>query len=168
MSVAHQGEGNVTIVETREGKIEGETQPGLSVFRGIPFAEPPTGARRWRAPEPPARRSGTLETKRFRSQSWQPPRIAGTPLSGLMAAEVEDAEDCLYLNVWTPEADDGGRPVMVWIHGGAFSIGSGAQTVYDGAALARRGDVVVVSINYRLGALGFLRLADVSNGRIPA
>jgi para-nitrobenzyl esterase len=77
-------------------------------------------------------------------------------------------EDCLYLNVWTPAADGARRPVLFWIHGGAFVIGAGSQSVYDGAKLAARGDVVVVTINYRLGSLGFLNLQEVTGGRIPA
>ena len=85
-----------------------------------------------------------------------------------MAIDGEQSEDCLFLNVWTPAPDGKRRPVMVWIHGGAFSIGSGSQPLYDGSVLARRGDVVVVTINYRLGPLGFIRLADVTNGKIPA
>jgi para-nitrobenzyl esterase len=158
----------MAVVETRQGKVDGEQTNGLFVFRGIPFAAPPTGALRWRAPEAPARWTGVRSATAYGSQSWQPPRLPGTPLAGLMSVSVPCDEDCLTLNVWTPGADARARPVMVWIHGGAFSIGSSAQAIYDGSALARRGDVVVVTINYRLGALGFLRLADVTAGRIPA
>src|SRR6202158_1436116 len=75
---------------------------------------------------------------------------------------------CLYLNVWTPGLDAKRRPVMVWIHGGGFTIGAGSQGIYDGSVLTKRGDVVIVSVNYRLGPLGFLRLADITNGRIPS
>jgi para-nitrobenzyl esterase len=91
-------------------------------------------------------------------------------LNALAAMVVNEAqsEDCLYLNVWTPAADNKRRPVMVWIHGGAFTIGAGSQAIYDGSTLARRGDVVVVGINYRLGPLGFMRLADLTNGQIPS
>src|SRR5258705_12522132 len=77
------------------------------------------------------------------------------------------SEACLYLNVWTPAAGRRRRPVLVWIHGGAFLLGSGSQMLYDGATLARRGDVVVVTINYRLGALGFLRPRDRFRPRLP-
>ncbi len=157
-----------TVVETRHGKVEGELHDGQLVFRGIPFAYPPVGSLRWRAPEPVARWNGVRAAKEYSAQSWQPPRVAASPLAALMSVSVPCDEDCLTLNVWTAGADDRARPVMVWIHGGAFSIGSSAQTIYDGSALARRGDVVVVTINYRLGALGFLRLADVTDGRIPA
>src|SRR5260370_40095761 len=91
-------------------------------------------------------------------------------LSALSALVVdgEQSEDCLTLNVWTPALDGKRRPVMVWIHGGAFTIGSGSQALYDGSVLARRGEVVVVTVNYRLGPLGFLRLADVTGGKIPS
>jgi para-nitrobenzyl esterase len=158
----------MAIVETLQGKVEGEQKDGLYLFRGIPFAQPPVAALRWRAPEPPKRWTGVRSASAYGAQSWQPPRVPGTPLAGLMSVTVPCDEDCLTLNVWTPNADDRARPVMVWIHGGAFFIGSGAQAIYDGSALARRGDVVVVTINYRLGALGFLRLADVTDGRIPS
>jgi para-nitrobenzyl esterase len=158
----------MAIVETRQGKVEGIEANGLLVFKGIPFAQPPVGALRWRAPEPAKAWSGVRKANAYGAQSWQPPRVPGTPLSGLMSVTVPCDEDCLTLNVWTPSADGRARPVMVWIHGGAFAIGSGAQSIYDGTALARRGDVVVVTINYRLGPLGFMRLTDITEGRIPS
>src|SRR4051812_48750437 len=88
---------------------------------------------------------------------------ADSPLEGMLGGGTVPAqsEDCLYLNVWTPAADDRRRPVMVWIHGGAFTSGSGATEWYDGTSFATRGDVVVVTINYRLGALGFLHLGEL-------
>jgi len=154
------------IASTRDGKVEGEEQSGLSVFKGIPFATPPTGARRWLAPEKPAPWSGTRDARRFSAVAPQNTQM----LSALAAMVINDpqSEDCLYLNVWTPAADNKRRPVMVWIHGGAFAIGAGSQAIYDGSTLARRGDAVVVCVNYRLGPLGFLRLADLTNGKIPA
>jgi para-nitrobenzyl esterase len=78
------------------------------------------------------------------------------------------SEDCLYLNVWSPGLDDARRPVLIWIHGGAFNVGSGSQPPYDCRKLAKRGNAVVVTLNYRLGALGFLNLNEVTKGRIPA
>ncbi len=153
-------------VSTRYGKLEGEEQGGLSVFKGIPFAAAPAGPRRWRAPEKPAPWSGTRDARRFGNVAPQNPVLVSA-LSAMLV-EGEQTEDCLYLNVWTPGVDGKRRPVMVWIHGGAFSIGSGSQAIYDGSVLARRGDVVVVTINYRLGPLGFLRLADLTGGKIPA
>src|SRR5271166_4018050 len=146
------------VASTRYGKVEGEEQSGLSIFKGIPFAAPPTGARRWLPPEKPAPWTGTRDARRFGGVAPQNSLM----LSALAAMVIEDpqSEDCLYLNVWTPAADNKKRPVMVWIHGGAFEIGSGSQALYNGSTLARRGAAVVVTVNYRLGPLGFLRLAD--------
>ena len=154
------------IVTTRSGKLEGEEANGLLVFKGIPFATPPVGARRWLPPERPAMWHGVREARRFGSVAPQRQVLLG--MLSAMRIDEPQSEDCLYLNVWTPKTDGGRRPVMVWIHGGGFSIGSGSQGIYDGSVLARRGDVVVVTINYRLGALGFMRLADVTGGKIPA
>ena len=153
-------------VSIHQGKLEGDDQGGLFVFKGVPFAAPPVGARRWLAPEKPESWTGLRDARRFGAVSHQN-QVMLSALSA-MVVDGEQSEDCLYLNVWTPALDGKRRPVMVWIHGGAFTIGSGSQPLYDGSVLARRGDVVVVTINYRLGPLGFLRLADVTNGKIPA
>ncbi len=155
-----------SIAQTRSGKLEGEEREGIHVFRGVPYAAPPVGPRRWLAPEREAKWSGVRAARSFGNASPQNP----LPLDLLTAFKIEEpqSEDCLYLNVWTPGLDGARRPVMVWIHGGAFTIGSGAQSLYEGTALAKRGDVVVVTINYRLGALGFLRLRELTNGRIPS
>jgi para-nitrobenzyl esterase len=154
------------VASTRYGKVEGEELSGLTIFKGVPFAAPPVGAGRWRAPEKPASWTGTREARRFGGVAPQLPML----LNALAAMVIDDpqSEDCLYLNVWTPAADNKKRPVMVWIHGGAFTIGAGSQAIYDGSTLARRGDVVVVGINYRLGPLGFMRLADVTKGQIAS
>jgi len=154
------------VASTGYGKVEGEEQSGLSIFKGIPFAAPPTGARRWLPPEKPAPWSGTRDARRFGAVAPQNPVLLGA-LAAMVINEAQ-SEDCLYLNIWTPGVDGKRRPVMVWLHGGAFSIGAGSQAIYDGATLARRGDVVLVTVNYRLGPLGFLRLADLTNGKIPA
>ena len=153
-------------VSIHQGKLEGDDQGGLFVFKGVPFAAPPVGARRWLAPEKPESWTGLRDARRFGAVSHQN-QVMLSALSA-MVVDGEQSEDCLYLNVWTPALDGKRRPVMVWVHGGAFTIGSGSQPLYDGSVLARRGDVVVVTINYRLGPLGFLRLADVTNGKIPA
>ena len=153
------------LVETRRGPLRGVSERGLAVFRGIPFAAPPIGPLRFMPPAPPARWSGSRDATRFGQAAAQNTAVAGPILSlGIRRT----GEDCLYLNVWTPGADRGRRPVMVWIHGGAFVLGAGSQTLYDGSALARRGDVVVVTINYRMGALGFLRLQERFGARLPA
>ncbi|HEX7476304.1 MAG TPA: carboxylesterase/lipase family protein [Polyangiales bacterium] len=142
---------------TEQGKIEGEPASAhVSVFRGVPYAQPPVGHLRLRAPVKIGAWSGTRDARRFGPASPQD--------VGLMQDLGELSEDCLYLNVWTPAADGAARPVMVWIHGGGFSVGSGGQELYDGAALAERGNLVVVTINYRLGALGFGFFNDLLGG----
>ncbi len=143
-------------VEIASGRIEGSHEDGVLVFRGIPYARPPQGALRLRAPLPPEPWSGVREAKVFGASAPQNPGR----LAALLGAPTETyAEDCLYLNVWTPGADAARRPVLVWLHGGGFTTGSGSQPIYRGARLAKRGDVVVVTVNYRLGALGYLHLA---------
>jgi para-nitrobenzyl esterase len=154
------------IVSTRCGKIEGEEQDGLIVFKGVPFAAAPEGVRRWLPPEKPAPWTGARDARRFGAVA--PQNAVTNQALAAMKIEQAQSEDCLNLNLWTPGLDRARRPVMVWIHGGGFTIGAGSQEIYNGAVLARRGDVVVVTINYRLGPLGFLRLNDVTGGRIPS
>ncbi|HTO07034.1 MAG TPA: carboxylesterase/lipase family protein [Myxococcota bacterium] len=156
----------MTIASTRQGRVQGEARDGLSIFRGIPFAAPPVGALRWRAPEPAAPWSGVRDCTAF--GACAPQNVVALDMLEAFKILEPQSEDCLFLNVWTPGVDARRRPVMVWIHGGAFTIGSGAQSIYDGAPLAKRGDVVVVTVNYRLGPLGFLRLTELTGGRIPA
>ncbi|HYK63408.1 MAG TPA: carboxylesterase/lipase family protein [Patescibacteria group bacterium] len=153
-------------VTIHQGKLEGDEQAGLAVFKGIPFAAPPAGPFRWLPPQKPASWTGTRDARHFGGVAHQN-KLMLSPLTAFVI-DGEQSEDCLYLNVWTPALDGKRRPVMVWIHGGAFTIGSGSQALYDGSVLARRGDVVVVTVNYRLGPLGFLRLADVTGGKIPS
>jgi para-nitrobenzyl esterase len=139
-------------VETGAGRVRGTVeQGGLRVFRGIPFARPPVGPRRFAPPEPPVAWTGVRAAEAFGPVSVQSPISLGF----MGAGQQPQSEDCLYLNVWTPGLE-GRRPVMVWIHGGAFVLGAGSEPLYDGRRLAARGDVVVVSLNYRLGALGYL------------
>ncbi|MXX49179.1 MAG: carboxylesterase family protein [Chloroflexi bacterium] len=145
------------IAQTTAGTLEGAEENGLCVFRGIPFAAPPVGELRFKAPRPVEPWDGVREAKSFGPISLQAPNEMLEALLPVSDPPQPQSEDCLYLNVWTPGLD-GARPVMVWIHGGAFTIGSGSEDYYDGANLASRGDVVIVTINYRLGALGFLNL----------
>jgi para-nitrobenzyl esterase len=149
-----------TVVETAYGRVEGREAQGVQAFLGIPYARPPLGARRFAAPEPPEPWAGVRPAAAFGPSAPQNPMLL--PLPGLDLGATD--EDCLYLNVWTPGADAAPRPVLVWIHGGGFVIGSGSQSLYDGAALALRAGAVVVTINYRLGPLGFLYLADLCPG----
>ena len=158
------------IVETRYGKVEGTSNDGVHAFKGIPFAAPPVGERRWHAPEPPAPWSGVRPATDWGKQAWQPAVEGAGMLSfvfNIRNAAYRD-EDCLQLNVFTPGADTAKRPVLVWIHGGGFQGGTGGTPVYDGSNLARRGDVVVVTINYRVGPLGWLNLNELTGGRVPA
>ena len=148
------------VVHTGSGDYEGLVQDGVVAFKGIPYARPPFGSRRFRAPEPVARPDGVRRCFDFGptvpQPSYQP------PLSTLLPEPGPQGEDCLNLNVWTPQAAlsrDGGAglPVLVWIHGGAFQHGSGELPGYDGCRFARDG-VICVTINYRLGVEGFLLL----------
>lgn len=160
----------MAIVETRYGKIEGTTGGGVHIFKGIPFAAPPVGERRWQPPEPPVPWPGVRAATDWGKQAWQPAVEDAGMMSFVFNARnaAYRDEDCLQLNVWTPGIDDAKRPVLVWIHGGGFSGGTGGTPIYDGALLASRGDIVVATINYRLGALGFLHLNELTGGRIPA
>lgn len=145
------------VVETASGKLRGAERDGIFVFRGVPYARPPLGERRFRAPQPPEPWPGERDATRSGAAAPQNPLVTAVfPDLGVGRQQ----EDCLTLNVWTPDTGGPPRPVLVWIHGGAFVIGSGAQPIYDGGELARRGNVVVVTLNYRLGALGFLHLAE--------
>jgi len=146
----------VTVVETRSGRVQGTKAEGIEVFRGIPYARAPVGPLRFRPPLAPEAWGGIKDATRPGPAAPQNASMVGA-LLGLPATEL--SEDCLSLNVWTPAAGEGGRrPVLVWIHGGGFVFGSGSQAPYDGARLSSLGDVVVVTLNYRLGALGFLAL----------
>jgi para-nitrobenzyl esterase len=151
------------IATTRPGKLEGAEDHGIPVFRGIRYAAPPVGPLRFRAPRPPESWSGTRPATRF--QHVAPQASPVLPLVGrLIGGGGGESEDCLTLNVWTPGVDRRRRPVLVWIHGGAFVMGSGSSPLYSGRRLARRGDVVVVTLNYRLGALGGLNLRALRPG----
>ena len=148
---------NPTSAQTQRGTLQGQSDDGIHVFRGVPYAQPPVGELRWRRPQPPEPWDGVRDALEFGPISIQPPRPAAGPFARIMGHSQERmSEDCLYLNIWTPGLDDGQRPVMVWIHGGGLSSGSGSSPAYDGAPLAARGDLVIVMINYRLGALGYL------------
>jgi para-nitrobenzyl esterase len=146
---------NSAVVRMECGLLHGEWNPErtVSTFKGVPYARPPVGALRWQRPQPMAHWGGVLPAVQFRPRCMQPNRPVHAV--GYFGPEPE-SEDCLYLNTWTPAPMTGEKlPVMVWLHGGAFLVGSGSLPIFDGSALAKRG-VVVVTVNYRLGRLGFL------------
>ena len=143
-------------VLTQSGSVQGTTEDGIMVYKGIPFAQPPLGDLRWRAPQPPMPWSGVRTADKFAPSCMQVPVV----FAALGMDAVETNEDCLYLNVWTPaksatQSTNAGLPVMVWIYGGGFTLGSTATGTYNGANLAKKG-VLVVSVSYRLGAFGFM------------
>lgn len=140
------------IIETKTGKIQGYLDKEISIFKGIPYAEPPIGELRLSVPVSKADWDGILEAMNFSPVAPQPP-----PYTNYFPPPPQSEAECLTLNIWTPNIDDKKRPVMFWIHGGSHIYGSGQ---FYGNNLARRGDVVVVTINYRLGALGNLYFPD--------
>lgn len=150
----------MTAVATANGTLQGQDNPGCTAFLGIPFAESPVGPLRWAPPVPALPWEGVRDATTYGSAPWQP---TGGPLDGLVPGMGSDdqSDDCLNLNIWTPSID-GSHPILIWIHGGAFSLGAGSLAVYNGSRLAAATNTVVVTINYRVGALGFLLIDDPS------
>jgi para-nitrobenzyl esterase len=153
------------IVTVASGKLEGVAGTGASpiqIFRGVPFAAPPVADLRWREPQPVAPWSRIRQATEFAPRCMQPPLF-----SDMMFRSAAPSEDCLYLNVWTPAKLDGSRhhkhPVLVYVYGGGFMAGDSSEKRYDGAALARRG-IVVVTMNYRLGVFGFFSHPELTAG----
>jgi len=155
---------NNPIIETTAGKLKGLFEDGLYVFKGIPYAEPPTGKLRWMPPEPRKPWRGVRSALKFGAISVQKQINPGTQFQTIEPF----SEDCLFLNVWTPGLDNARRPVLFWIHGGGFQSGAGSLPLYRGSLLAKRGDVVVVTINYRVGVFGFMNWYEITGGKIPA
>lgn len=142
---------NLERVEVEQGIVQGKTFEDLAVFKGVPFAKPPIGELRWRAPRPAERWQGVKQAFNYAPSPIQ----AGKPPSGI-------SEDCLYLNIWTPaQSADDKIPVFVWIYGGGFSFGTSSDPIFDGRHLAKKG-MVVVTIAYRVGQLGFLAHPELS------
>lgn len=154
------------VVETLSGKLRGTIIEGVAAFKAVPYAAPPTGAHRFLPPREPERWAGVRDASAYASRAPQ------TGLRPVTRPELEtfsgtpdtspDSEDCLTLHVWSPSVTDGTtRPVMVWLHGGAFSYGSANSERLRGSRLAKRGDVVVVTVNHRLNIFGHLDLSEV-------
>ena len=147
-----------TLVKVDGGLVEGSLEDRLTIYRGIPFVAPPIGDLRWRPPQPVEPWEGVLETREFCAACPQPANM----ISALFT-KYGMSEDCLYLNLWKPNDSTGEKlPVMVWIYGGGFNMDSTSQDLITGEVLAQKG-VIVVSIAYRLGALGFLAHPGLSN-----
>ncbi|GAA4524250.1 carboxylesterase/lipase family protein [Amycolatopsis samaneae] len=149
--------GENPVVSVEAGAVRGYRDGRVAAYLGIPYAAPPVGRSRFAAPEPPACWDGVRPAGHAGPAPIQP--AEGAPGGVVPAALPGTSEDCLTVNVWTPAADAGDRlPVLVWLHGGGFATGAGSAACYSGLELARRGDVVVVTLNYRLGALGYLHV----------
>ncbi|MCT2558012.1 carboxylesterase/lipase family protein [Tsuneonella sp. YG55] len=158
------------VVETAQGKVQGLEDEGVDAFLGLRYAAPPVGPLRFRAPQPAEKWDGIWDATSLGAPCMQMYTPSGPNTSDTTrqiqsifptAGEAKiDNEDCLFLNVWTPAADNGKRPVMVWFHGGGYAYGSGGWPVYDGRNLAAKGDVVVVTVNHRLNAFGYTFLGE--------
>jgi len=164
-SNAQRGGQLFSTVETTNGKVQGIANTGIKEFKGIPYGAPTGGKNRYMPPRKPAAWSGVRECFGHGQISPQTLSNLAGDYGMMIQWDLQSGgmgEDCLSLNVWTPGVNDGGkRAVMVSFHGGGFATGSGNAPGYDGAQLARFGDVVVVTVNHRLASLGYLHLADL-------
>jgi para-nitrobenzyl esterase len=154
------------VVEVTTGKLRGTASSGSLAFKGVPYGASPAGSGRFKAPRPADKWTGVREALAYghaapQGNSLLPPATRTTGIS-LVGEGATFAEDCLYLNVWTPALDNSKRPVLVWLHGGGFASGSGGSALYDGTNMARTQDVVVVTINHRLNVFGYLDLSQIA------
>ena len=156
--------GEDIVRQTDAGPVRGTARDDMQIFRAVPYAAPPIGARRFMAPGPVVPWKGVRDARNPGPACPQIQEIYDTSEDG---AAIQ-SEDCLTLNIWAPPKKALSLPVMVFIHGGSLIEGSAADSVYDGKELARRGDVVVVTLQYRLGALGFLYLGGIGGGHTRA
>ncbi|MGW4356544.1 carboxylesterase/lipase family protein [Nocardia sp. NPDC004582] len=153
---------DVPVARTVYGEVSGAVSGAAAVWQGIPYADSTAGPHRFRLPRPPQPWTGVRECVRFGDVAPQTPGFVPVDASLRMG------ENCLWLNVWAPAAATGEpRPVMVWLHGGAYCLGTAAQAIYDGRRLAEAGQVIVVGVNYRVGALGFLDLSSLGEEFVP-
>lgn len=145
------------VVQTQQGSVRGRIVDGIATFKGVPYAAPPFGALRFKAPAPHEPWEGVRDALEYGPTVPKAPYFP--PFDQILPEPAIPGEDCLNLNIWSPDVTTGSKPVLVWIHGGAFANGSGAVPQYDGSRFARDG-VVCVTINYRLGADGFLYFGE--------
>jgi para-nitrobenzyl esterase len=154
------------VVETRSGRLRGASDGRVGIFKGIPYAAPPVGAMRFRPPVPAKSWTGVRDALAYGNRAIQSENVFALPADLLdlftLGGTEPKSEDCVYLNVWTATLAGPPKPVLFWCHGGAFITGSGSSPWSDGANLCRSEDVVVVSFNHRLGALGYLHLEDLA------
>lgn len=164
-SAAGAAETSAPIATTRFGDVRGAVEEGIQIFKGIPYGAPTGGRNRFMPPQPPKAWKGVRDALAYGPACPQvAPPPAGQPFGPKSEAKGA-SEDCLVLNVWTPGLRDGRkRPVMVWLHGGGYTLLSGSSPVYDGTRLAKKGDVVVVTLNHRLNVFGYLYLAGLPGG----
>ncbi|NUS42562.1 MAG: carboxylesterase/lipase family protein, partial [Mycobacteriaceae bacterium] len=148
---------SVPVVRTRYGDVRGFREGDSFVWRSVPYAAPIAGPNRFRRPVAPRPWQGERDCTRFGAIAPQ-----GLDAMVPMDSGLEIGEDCLWVNVWAPARPDKPRPVLVWLHGGAYCLGTAAQALYDGRRLAELGDMLVVGVNYRVGAFGFLDLSSLS------
>ena len=157
--MAQKKDGFPVQVKTANGIVEGlyDTRTGLQLYFGIPFAKPPVGNLRWKAPQPPDNWQGVLSTKAF-----SPRPVQAVVFGDMNSRSNGVSEDCLYLNVWTPaKRNTTGLPVLVYFYGGGFVAGDASEPRYDGASMAKKG-IVVVTVNYRLNIFGFFAHPELS------
>lgn len=150
----------MVIADTECGKVQGVQMGHITIWRGIPYAKAPVGPLRFRPPQPLEPWKGVRDATRFGAVAFQK---SISPFAVTDSPSLNMSEDCLFLNIWAPVPGHGRHPVMVWIHGGAFNYGHGSEPEYDGASFARQG-VVLITLNYRLGPLGFMYLDEISGG----
>ena len=167
LNIARGQDSKFVVADTHLGKIRGTDNNGIKTFKGIPYGASTAGSNRFMPPAEPAKWSGVRDALEYGHSAPQRDPAAAPPSQGALGVAASglpvEGEDCLVLNVWTPAVNDSRkRPVMFWCHGGGFATGSGSSPDNDGTNLARRGDVVVITINHRLNVLGFANFSEFS------